>query len=111
MRHQAGRERVTEFQIWDGPRTLTINGETRTVAAWARLSGVNYNTLYYRLKKGVEPATAVFSKRYATELRIEGADPLPVFKPRRVRRTPVRFDVGQLPRWGSVQSLTFRRAA
>lgn len=94
------------------PATLTIGGETRTVAAWARIAGVNYNTLYYRLRKGVEPAVAVFSARYSTDLRREGGDPLlPVHKPRVRRRKPVRFEVGPLPQWGSVQSITFRRCA
>lgn len=101
---------MSTFDIWSGPKTLTINGETRTVAQWARFTGVNYNTLYYRLRKGVEPATAVFSQKYATELRIEGGNPLPVHKVKKRRRSRVSFPVTVL-RWGSVQSLTFRNAA
>lgn len=94
------------------PATLTIGGETRSVATWARISGLCYNTLYYRLRKGVDPATAVFSGRYSTDLKREGGDAaLPVYKPKPKRRPPVRFPVGTLLRWGSVQSVTFRSAA
>lgn len=92
--------------------TLTIAGETRTVAAWARISGVNYNTLYYRLRKGTEPATAVFGALYSTEMRREYGSARPGYiKRREKKRAPVRFDVGQLPRWGSVQSISFKIAA
>lgn len=97
----------------DCPRSLTIDGETRTVAQWARISGVNYNTLYYRLRKGHEARVAVFGERYSTDLRREGGARPGYFGRRKkaTPRTPVRFEVGPLPQWGSVQSITFRRCA
>lgn len=99
---------------WDGPKTLTIAGETRTVADWARISGICYNTLYYRLRNGTEPSAAVFGALYSTEMRREyGSSARPGYIKRREKKraAPVRFDVGQLPRWGSVLSINFRRAA
>ena len=39
---------------------FTINGETKTLAEWCRISNVNYHTAYYRIKKtGMEPAKAL----------------------------------------------------
>lgn len=87
--------------------TLTIAGETRTVAEWARVAGLCYNTLYYRLRNGVEPRDAVFLP-LGTKKR-----PRPrsgYIKPKKRHRVPVRFPVTVL-RWGSVQSVTFGRAA
>lgn len=90
--------------------SLTIAGETRTLVAWARIGGISYNTLFRRVQRGVEPAAAVFAKAHAKEIR-KAQDDLPVFRTAQKRRKPVRFDVGQLPRWGSVHSVTFRPAA
>ena len=41
---------------------LTINGEKHTVTEWSYISGVSRTTIYNRLKRGVEPYDAVFSK-------------------------------------------------
>lgn len=43
------------------PETLTINGETRTVWAWAKTSPVGFQTIRDRLTKGVDPRAAVFA--------------------------------------------------
>lgn len=40
-------------------RFLTINGETRTVSAWAELTGIKVKTLEKRLFRGVEPNRAI----------------------------------------------------
>lgn len=42
-------------------RHLTIDGETKTVAEWARVSGVGPKTILYRLKQGVPIRDAVFT--------------------------------------------------
>lgn len=34
-----------------GPKPITYNGETHSIAAWARRCGINKNTLYSRLRK------------------------------------------------------------
>lgn len=38
---------------------VTVNGVTRTLAEWASLSGIRYETISYRLRKGVPAAIAV----------------------------------------------------
>lgn len=93
------------------PATLTIGGETRTVAQWARISGLDFGTIYHRIRAGVEPHLAVFEPVHSKALRARASDALPVHKPRIRKRAPVRFDVGPLLRWGSVRSVNFRRAA
>lgn len=93
------------------PATLTIAGETRTVAQWARISGLDFGTIYHRIRAGVDPYLAVFEPVHSKILRSRLSDALPVHKPKSRKRPPVRFDVGPLLRWGSVRSVTFRRAA
>ena len=41
-------------------RKIEINGEVRTIAQWARISGVGPKTIRYRLDRGVPPEQAVF---------------------------------------------------
>ena len=41
---------------------LTINGETKCLTDWARLSGVHYETIRGRLCKGWDAGKAVFTK-------------------------------------------------
>jgi len=90
--------------------SLTINGETRTIVAWARIGGLSYNTLFRRVQRGIDPAAAVFAPMHSKEAW-KPMDDLPVMRPAKApkrRREPVRFDVGPLLRWGSVRSVTFR---
>lgn len=42
-------------------RILEIDGVSHTVGEWAKISGINYETLLYRLSRGVHPKEAVFS--------------------------------------------------
>ena len=93
------------------PATLTIAGETRTVATWARISGICYNTLYYRLRKGILPEAAVFAGRYDARARVEhGGVDLPVYRPRAKRRKRVSFPV-TLTTWGGFSSINFPRVS
>lgn len=48
--------------------TLTLNGETKCVAAWARISGLPAGTIYGRLKRGWR-ACDVLRKRYGCGVR------------------------------------------
>jgi hypothetical protein len=41
-------------------RMVTIDGETRCVAAWSEISGVHVATISTRLDRGIEPRSAVF---------------------------------------------------
>ena len=41
---------------------LEIDGQRMTVKQWSRVSGVGDKTILYRLRRGVDPKTAVFSK-------------------------------------------------
>jgi hypothetical protein len=45
---------------------LTINGETRNVSEWSRLSGIPRTTLMYRIKKQY-PISKLFDKRILKE--------------------------------------------
>ena len=38
---------------------VTYNGETKTVAQWARETGINAGTLYSRIERGWSPAKAL----------------------------------------------------
>ena len=38
---------------------ITINGERHSAAEWARITGVNYHTILYRLEAGNTPEQAV----------------------------------------------------
>lgn len=88
------------------PAVLTIAGETRTVAQWARLAGVNYNTLHQRLQKGIRAHEAVFGGRYSTH-RLDCGETAPAKR----KRGRSAFPVGPLPQWGGVHSINFRRVA
>jgi hypothetical protein len=49
--------------------TLTVNGETRTVVEWARLTGIPSDTIYRRLHEGWPNETILFpagGRRYVT---------------------------------------------
>lgn len=43
-------------------RFLEIDGKVLTVKQWSKISGVGDKTILYRLKKGVTPKLAVFTK-------------------------------------------------
>lgn len=43
-------------------RAFTIDGKTKTVAQWARSSGIPYGKLYYRLTSGWDPLKAITQK-------------------------------------------------
>jgi hypothetical protein len=45
-------------------RTLTVNGVTRTLAEWARLTGIGQETLAYRLKNGWPSEYALDTTKY-----------------------------------------------
>lgn len=40
-------------------KRLTVNGETKTLGEWADLTGMNYHTLSYRLRRGWSPEQAL----------------------------------------------------
>lgn len=40
-------------------RTITVNGETKTVQQWAEVVGINANTIIYRLRRGWDEAAAL----------------------------------------------------
>lgn len=42
-------------------RYITIDGETKILTDWARLSGNSESVIFYRLKRGVAPREAVFA--------------------------------------------------
>lgn len=42
--------------------TITLNGETHTVAEWVRITGIPRNTIIYRLKKGKSPEEILKTK-------------------------------------------------
>ena len=42
-------------------RYITIDGESKILTDWARISGNSESTIFYRLKRGVAPREAVFS--------------------------------------------------
>ena len=47
---------------------IEINGETHTLAEWSRMSGIPFNRILKRLKRGWDAETAIFKpidKRYA----------------------------------------------
>lgn len=50
---------------------LTIRGETKTVAQWAKESGIGDGTLRWRLKNGITPEAAIIPDR-RTENRASG---------------------------------------
>ena len=48
---------------------ISINGTTRTITEWSRLSGISINGIRTRLLRGVEPCMAVFGKRAESYLK------------------------------------------
>lgn len=44
---------------------LEINGTTRTLAEWARISGVSYGVLHGRLRRGWSPEAAIGGSAHA----------------------------------------------
>lgn len=86
-------------------KTLTIAGETHTLAAWSKISGIPYNTIHQRLQRGIVASDAVFGERYST-YRLEGGQTA-----HRKWRNVTSYPVGPLPQWGGVVSITFRSAA
>jgi len=95
------------------PRLLTINGETLSMRQWSlRPGAVHMSTIAWRLKvMGWKPEMAVF----AANLRPVGGGAFSRLE--RVRRKQIRFAPAPelpkpiLPRWCSVLSINFRRAA
>ena len=101
-------------------RFLTIEGETRSIKAWAREPGAAaYHTIWWRLKKGVDPKAAVFAPAHSKAAAGGAADdPLLVYQPRKRRaKTWPSVDTGFRPTVGSFKSVpiemldTFRRLA
>lgn len=89
-------------------RTLTIDGETRLIVEWAKISGISSKTITARVYEGWPAEEAVFRPSLHRERG------LPVLRKKRAPVAKVAVPpclVGQLPRWGSVVSVTFRRAA
>lgn len=44
-------------------RKIEINGETRILTDWVRITGVAYSTFYYRVRSGMSPADALLGVR------------------------------------------------
>lgn len=87
------------------PTLLTIGGETRCIADWARIPGaVDRRTIHRRLARHCDPVQAVFGPR----TRGPNVEKAPA--PKRRRRRAQSFPVS-LTRWGSVQSVTFGRVS
>lgn len=53
--------RLTQSNNTRQNRHIVINGEDRTMAEWARIYGINYQTLQFRLKKGMTPLGALIT--------------------------------------------------
>jgi len=49
-------------------RFLTVNGETKTLAEWARETGCKYTTILTRLKTGMAPEKAIRSKKLISQI-------------------------------------------
>lgn len=62
-KQQTRNRRVTKW--------LTVDGVTRTLAEWAEVTGVNYDTLKMRVKAGYDPKDVV-SKPVKCGARLEG---------------------------------------
>lgn len=45
-------------------RRLEVNGETRTLAEWSRVTGLSYATISNRLRAGMSPHLALSSERF-----------------------------------------------
>lgn len=43
-------------------RLITVDGVTHTLSQWARIGGVRPETIHYRLKRGISPKEAIFTK-------------------------------------------------
>ena len=52
-------DRLTQGRNRRGLRLVEIDGETQPVSVWAERSGVPYDTLVRRLKRGVDPKRAL----------------------------------------------------
>lgn len=48
---------------------VTINGETKTVAEWSRIYGVNYHSVHSRIFKGMDPLLAITTPFDKTQSR------------------------------------------
>lgn len=46
-------------------RMLTVDGETKSLAEWSEISGLDRGVIVYRLKKGLDPKRAVFLEKHA----------------------------------------------
>jgi hypothetical protein len=40
-------------------RLLTVNGETKTIAQWAECTGLKYDTIWQRIKRGKTGADVI----------------------------------------------------
>ncbi len=50
---------VTQANNTRSNRRVTIDGETRTIAQWARFANMKYAKLYARIEKGMDPKSAI----------------------------------------------------
>lgn len=67
-------------------RNVTIDGVTRTVSQWSRISQVHTQLIYYRLKRGFDPRLAVFSQSW----QCKGHSTTPDRRLRAFRSAPIR---------------------
>jgi hypothetical protein len=61
-RMQKGKKGLALFAKPKRYRLLTINGKTRPLAQWSRISGIGESCIRARLKKGWDDEAAVFRK-------------------------------------------------
>ena len=54
-------------------RRVTINGETHTIAQWARIKGVNDTTIIERIRRGMDPVDAIQKPARAYNWKKNGA--------------------------------------
>lgn len=78
----------------DPTATITIEGETKSIKEWAMVTGLDYQRVHTRLKKGLTPKEAVFSPLRGTGLAnlYEGAA-IFKYRPRRVHNGGVTVSV------------------
>ena len=70
---QGGETLKKYYQTHDPANTsyLTIDGETKNISEWSRITGVPRTTILYRLSKNV-PLNKLFDKEIDNDQRIDG---------------------------------------
>ena len=90
------------------PTLLTIAGETRAIAEWARIPGaVDRRTIHRRLARHCDPEQAVFGP---TTRRPNAKDSIDSHVQHQPRPKGFRYPV-TLTQWGSVSSVTWSVSA